>query len=93
MADSSYADHDPAGLSHRLIDCLTVMKLRVNSLQLRLREGTATRAALAETLALLEQEITSAGELAQVLRAQAAPLQERGDDSGAWAGATDPGGG
>jgi hypothetical protein len=93
VADPSRANDDPAGLAHRLIDCLTVMKLRVNSLQGHLGEGRATRAAMAESLALLEQEITSAAELAQVLRAPAAPSQERRDDSGAWAGETDPGGG
>jgi hypothetical protein len=92
VADPSRADDYPEGLAHQLIDGLTVMKLRVDSLQLHLREGSATPAATEETLALLEQEITSTAELAQNLRATLARSEGARDDSEACSGETDSGG-
>jgi hypothetical protein len=92
VADPSRADDDPAGLAHRLIDGLTVMKLRVDSLQLHLRAGSATPAAMEETVVLLEQEITSTGEVAHLLRATLARSEKGRDDAEACSGETDPGG-
>ena len=80
MADPSHGNDDPTARAHGLIDSLTVMKLQVDSLQLHLRAGSATPAAMEETLALLEQEITSAAELAQHLRATVARSEEGRDD-------------
>jgi hypothetical protein len=92
VVDPSRAPDDPTTVAHRLIDSLTATKLRVGSLQLRVREDSDAPAAIAETLTQIEHELDAAAELAQVLRATAARSAERDDDSGAWAGATNPGG-
>ena len=92
MADPSHIDDDPIAIAHRLIDCLTTTKLRVNLVQRHLREGSIASATIEKTLTQLEHELDEAAELAQVLRTTLARSEEDRDSSEARAGETDPGG-
>jgi hypothetical protein len=51
--------------AHRVLECLTSMKLRVGSLRLRLRLGTISSEEIETRLAAIEQDIDTAAVLAQ----------------------------
>ena len=60
----------PAAFSHRILDRLTAMKLRIGSLRLRLRLGAIAPAELENHLDHIEQEIDAAAALAQDMQAE-----------------------
>ena len=55
----------PPTFAHRILECLTSMKLRVGSLRLRLRSGTISTEEIETCLAAIEQDIDTAAVLAQ----------------------------
>ena len=86
MADPLPAYDDPAALAHRLIDLLTATTLRIGLLRRQQQEHFGTPMVIEEKLALIEQELMSTAELAQLLRATLTQAEEAHDDSGAWSG-------
>ena len=65
MDDPSGALTGPPTFAHRVLECLTSMKLRVGSLRLRLRLGTISPEEIETRLAGIEQDIDTAAALAQ----------------------------
>lgn len=62
MDDQSGAQTGPPTFAHRVLECLTSMKLRVGSLRLRLRLGTISPEEIETRLAAIEEDIdTTAG--------------------------------
>ena len=69
MADHPGPGSELGDFAHRILDCLTVMKLHVGSLRLRLREGAMTPEEIESHIDQLDQEIDTAAALAQDVRA------------------------
>jgi hypothetical protein len=67
--DQSGALTGPPTFAHRVLECLTSMKLRVGSLRLRLRLGTISTEEIEIRLAAIEQDIDTAAGLAQDVQA------------------------
>jgi hypothetical protein len=63
--DQSGALTGPPTFAHRVLECLTSMKLRVGSLRLRLRLGTISTEEIETRLGAIEQDIDTAAALAQ----------------------------
>jgi hypothetical protein len=63
--DDSGALTGPPTFAHRVLECLTSMKLRVGSLRLRLRLGTISPEEIETRLTAIEQDIDTAAALAQ----------------------------
>ena len=59
----------PPTFAHRVLECLTSMKLRVGSLRLRLRLGAISPEEIETRLAAIEQDIDTAAALAQDVQA------------------------
>ena len=55
----------PPTFAHRVLECLTSMKLRVGSLRLRVRLGTISPKEIETRLADIEQDIDATAALAQ----------------------------
>ena len=70
MADQPAPDHGVAGFAHRVIERLTVLKLRVGSLRLRARMGVITPEEVETHLAHIEHEIDATATLAQDMQTQ-----------------------
>ncbi|MCD6057004.1 MAG: hypothetical protein K0Q89_534 [Thermomicrobiales bacterium] len=64
MDDQSGALTGPPTFAHRVLECLTRMKLRVGSLRLRVRLGTIAPQEIETRLAAIEQDIDSTAVLA-----------------------------
>ena len=69
MADHVVSDRGPVGFPHRVLDRLTVMKLRIGSLRRRLQVGTIAPEEIETHLARNEQEIDATATLAQDVQA------------------------
>ena len=72
MTDHPVAERGQVSFPHRILDCLTSMKLRVGALRLRLRQGPIAPDEIEPHLAKIEQEIDAAAALAQDVRAREA---------------------
>jgi hypothetical protein len=70
MADHPGPDQGLAGFAHRVIERLTVLKLRVGSLRVRARMGIITPEEVETHLAHIEQEIDATATLAQDMQVQ-----------------------
>jgi hypothetical protein len=69
VGDQSEALTGPPTFAHRVLECLTSMKLRVGSLRLRLRLGTISSEEIETRLAAIEQDIDTTAALAQDVQA------------------------
>ena len=64
------SSNGPAAFTHRILDRLTAMKLRIGSMRLRLRLGVVEPAEVENHLDRLEQEIDATAALAQDMQAE-----------------------
>jgi hypothetical protein len=67
--DQSGALTGPPTFAHRVLECLTSMKLRVGSLRLRVRLGAISQEEIETRLAAIEQDVDTAAGLAQDVQA------------------------
>jgi hypothetical protein len=90
MADQPISEGGPVGFPHRVLDCLTAMKLRVGWLRRRVRLGTITPEEIETHLTQIEQEIDANATLAQDVQARESSSAERAVRPGAPCRESDP---
>ncbi len=72
MTDHPASERGHVSFPHRILDCLTSMKLRVGALRLRLRQGNIAPDEIDTHLAQIEQEIDATAALAHDMQAREA---------------------